>query len=65
MGIDRKAGFLDSDEDPIDGFECVCECGSKNVVIKDNTGCSGYTGMYGSVDLVCRECGNTAYIISF
>lgn len=59
MSDNQKTGFVDSDGDAIEGFTCTCDkCGNSNVSIEDNVRMgSTWTGVYGSVDLVCRDCG--------
>lgn len=66
MSIEKKKGFLCADDCVIEGFECKCKkCGSTNVGIEDNVRCgTSWTGMFGSVDIVCRDCEYSEEIMS-
>lgn len=63
--IEKKPGFLDADGRVIDGFTIVCEsCKSTNVSIEDNVRHgSEWTGIYGSVDILCRNCSKSQSIM--
>lgn len=40
-------------------FKITCKkCGSENVQVCDDRGWSDYTGTWGSIDLMCKDCPN-------
>ena len=44
-------------------FEVTCKkCQSKNVLLNDSRGYSDISGAWGSLDLVCEDCGNETEI---
>lgn len=41
------------------GFTIRCdECGSERIYVDKTLGFSGESGMWGSIDLVCSDCGS-------
>lgn len=46
------------------GFTVICKCGSKNVYTEDSRGWSETSGGWGSLDLVCDDCGNRIALCS-
>lgn len=67
MTIKIESGrWFKSDDSGIATFSAKCgKCGSENVSIVNSLAMgSDWTGMYGSIDMVCRDCGNTAEIYS-
>jgi hypothetical protein len=65
--LDESRGFWNRDEEKVPNFISICkECGSGNVLIKDNIKWHpSIPDLWGSLGLVCRECGNTYEIINF
>jgi len=53
-------------QDVISSFTCKCEkCGSEKVSLVNGIAMgSEWTGQYGSIDLVCGECGNSEEVYS-
>jgi len=46
-------------ETPFGSFSVECsECGSKNIDLENSLGFSVESGSWGSIDLVCVDCGN-------
>jgi DNA-directed RNA polymerase subunit RPC12/RpoP len=39
------------------------ECGSKNVYLENNLGFSDISGGWGSIDMICSDCGNKTEIV--
>jgi hypothetical protein len=49
----------DEYETPFGSFSVECsECGSKNIDLENSLGFSVESGSWGSIDLVCADCGN-------
>lgn len=45
------------------GFTIICDkCNGKNVVIDNSIGYSSTSGSWGSINLICNDCGNTTEI---
>lgn len=45
------------------GFTVTCnECGSDEVYVDNTVGFSSISGMWGSVDLICANCGNSVAV---
>jgi hypothetical protein len=58
------------DEDPPFGkqhpgftIECL-NCGSQRITVDNSLGYSATSGSWGSVDLMCDDCGNSTEIVS-
>ena len=48
------------------GFAIECEkCGGTEIIIKNTLGFSSESGSWGSVKLVCTECGTSTTIVGF
>ena len=49
----------DQYETPFGSFTVQCsECGSKNIDLENSLGYSSTSGVWGSIYLVCVDCGN-------
>ena len=60
---DKPAEREDVEQKDIDethpGFTVICDkCKSKKVYVESSCGASAESGAWGSVDLVCNDCGN-------
>lgn len=45
-------------------FTVSCDkCGSKSVVLENTMGYSAASGGWGSIDFLCKECGNRTEIV--
>ena len=54
---DQASLCKDDIKDCYPGFTITCKCGSKNVYVENTLGFSSPSGPWGSVDLVCNDCG--------
>lgn len=51
-------------QDQYFGFEIKCKkCGSNKVYLENNMGFSDLSGTWGSIDMICSECGNKTEIV--